>query len=66
MLALWIQRATLAAVPLETLGITADGLSVSMLSFSLAVSLATALVFGVGPALSTSRAEPAEALRGSR
>jgi predicted permease len=65
-LALWIQRVTLAAVPLDFLGVREIGLNGPMLLFALAVSLGTALFFGTGPALATSRAEPAEDLRGSR
>jgi putative ABC transport system permease protein len=65
-LALWIQRATLAAVPLDLLGVQEVGLSGPMLSFALAISLGTALLFGTGPAFSASRAQPAEELRGSR
>jgi len=65
-LALWIQRATLAAVPLDFLGVREIGLSGPMLLFALAVSFGTALLFGTGPALAASRAEPAEELRASR
>jgi predicted permease len=65
-LALWIQRATLAAAPLDLLGVREVGLDGAMLSFALAVSLGTVLLFGIGPAFSASRAEPAEELRGSR
>ncbi|MGW8266911.1 MAG: ABC transporter permease [Longimicrobiales bacterium] len=65
-LAFWIQRATLAAVPLELLGVRDVGLSGGMLSFALVASLTTALLFGTGPAFSASRAEPAEELKGSR
>jgi len=65
-LALWIQRATLSAVPLDLLGIREVGLSGPMLSFALVISLGTAVLFGTGPAFSASRAEPAEELRGSR
>ena len=65
-LALWIQRATLASVPLDLLGLQEVGLSGPMLSFALVVSLGTAVLFGTGPAFTASRAEPAEELRGSR
>jgi putative ABC transport system permease protein len=65
-LALWIQRATLAAVPLDLLGVQEVGLSGPMLSFALVITLGTALLFGTGPAISASRAQPAEELRGSR
>jgi predicted permease len=65
-LAVWIQQATLAAVPLDLLGVREVGLSAPMLAFALALSLGTALLFGTGPALSASRTEPAEELRGSR
>ena len=40
--------------------------SASVLGFALLLSLATGIVFGVGPAWITSRSDPADALRGGR
>jgi putative ABC transport system permease protein len=65
-LALWIQRSVLAAVPLDLLGVREMGLNGPMLIFALAASLGTAVLFGTGPALSASRAEPTEGLKGGR
>jgi putative ABC transport system permease protein len=65
-LAVLIQRATLAAVPLDLLGVREVGMSGAMLFFALAVSLGTAILFGTGPAFTASRTQPAEELRGSR
>lgn len=61
-LAVWLQGVALGAIPLEYAGITELGLSGTMLSFALLLSLATALVFGVMPAWSGSRANPGENL----
>ncbi len=47
------------------LGIVEVGLSVPMLSFTLLVSLGTALLFGAGPALIASQTDPSEELRSS-
>ena len=66
LLALWLQRITLAAVPLDLIGLREVGLSGPMLLFALAISLGTALLFGTGPALTASQADPAEELRGGR
>ena len=65
-LAVLIQRATLAALPLDLLGVREVGLNGFMLSFALLVSIGTALLFGTGPAFTASRTQPAEELRGSR
>jgi len=65
-MAFWIQRATLATVPLDLLGVRDVGLNGPMLSFAVLLSLGTVLIFGTGPAFAASRAEPAEELRGSR
>lgn len=66
LLAVLLQRAVLAAVPLDLLGVTEVGLNGPMLLFALSASMGTALLFGTGPALAASRAEPAEELRGGR
>ncbi len=65
-LAVFVQRAILAAVPLDLLGVTGVGLNGPMLLFALSASMGTALLFGTGPALAASRAEPAEELKGGR
>lgn len=65
LLALWLQRIVLSAFPLDLLGVQEVGLSGPMLAAALVVSLATALLFGVAPALTASQANPAEELRGS-
>ncbi|MFG1690983.1 ADOP family duplicated permease [Gemmatimonadota bacterium] len=64
-LALWLQRIILALFPLDLLGIAEVGLSGPMLSFTLLVTLGTALLFGAGPALTASQANPSEDLRSS-
>jgi predicted permease len=61
-LAVWLQGVALGAIPLEYAGITELGLSGTMLSFALLLSLGTALVFGVMPAWSGARANPGENL----
>jgi putative ABC transport system permease protein len=65
LLALWLQRLILTLYPLDVLGIVQVGLSLPMLSFTLLVSLGTALLFGAGPALIAARADPSEELRSS-
>ena len=57
-MAVWLQGLALGAIPLEYAGISELGLSGSMLTFALVLSLATALVFGVMPAWSGARADP--------
>jgi putative ABC transport system permease protein len=61
-LALWLQRLILFFMPMESLGIGEIGVSAPMLGFTLVASFATAIVFGVGPALTASQANPAAAL----
>jgi predicted permease len=61
-LALWLQWLIVLFMPLESLGITEIGMSLPMLGFALVASFATAIAFGVGPALTASQANPAEAL----
>jgi predicted permease len=63
LLALWLQRLILALFPLDLLGISEVGLSGPMLAFTLLVSLGTALLFGAGPAVSASQANPSKDLR---
>jgi putative ABC transport system permease protein len=62
LLAIWLQGLALGAIPLEYAGITELGLSGSMLTFALLLSLATALIFGAMPAWSGARANPGENL----
>ena len=66
LLALWIQRIVLSAFPLDLLGIHQVGLSGPMLTAALGVSMATAILFGVGPAFFASQADPADELGGGR
>jgi putative ABC transport system permease protein len=61
--AIWLQRLMLGFMPLDYLGITEIGMSAPMLVFATALSLATALVFGVVPAISGARTSPAENLK---
>ncbi len=61
-LALWLQRLIILFMPLDSLGIREIGMSAPMLGFALVASFATAVVFGVGPALTASRANPAATL----
>jgi predicted permease len=61
-LALWIQRLIIVFMPLDSLGIGAIGMPLSMLGFALVASFATAIVFGVGPALTASQVNPAATL----
>lgn len=62
--AVFFQRVLISLMPLDALGIREIGLSASMLGFALLVSLLTALVFGVVPALAGARANPVEDLKG--
>lgn len=64
LLALWLQDVALGAIPLEYAGITELKMSGGMLAFALFLSLGTALVFGVMPAWSGARADPAANLTG--
>jgi putative ABC transport system permease protein len=67
LLAIWLQDLILGFASLETLGLTDVGLSTRMLLFALALSLGTAVLFGLAPSLVGSRARPAEDLKeGSR
>ena len=61
-LALWLQRLIILFMPMDSLGIKEIGMSLPMLGFALVASFATAIVFGVGPALTVSQANPAAAL----
>jgi putative ABC transport system permease protein len=61
-LALWLQRLILLFMPMDSLGITHIGMSTPMLGFALAASLGTAVLFGIGPAVTASQANPAATL----
>ena len=63
-LAVWFQRLLISFLPLDALGIQEIGLSATMLGFALLLSLVTALLFGVLPAVAGARANPAEDLKG--
>jgi predicted permease len=66
-MALWLQDSILAFTSMEQLGLKDVGLSGGMLLFALALSLGTALLFGVAPSLAVTRANPSEDLKeGSR
>ena len=61
--ALWLQRLILTFLPLDLLGIREVGLSAPMLGFAVALSTATSIVFGAGPALTASHVNAAEDLK---
>jgi putative ABC transport system permease protein len=63
-LAVWFQRMLIGFMPLDALGIEEIGLSATMLGFALLLSVVTALVFGVFPAATGARANPAEDIKG--
>jgi len=63
-LSVFFQRLLVSFLPLDALGIREIGLSASMLGFALLLSLLTALIFGVFPAVAGARANPAEDLKG--
>jgi putative ABC transport system permease protein len=63
-LAIWLQGLLLTFMPLDNLGIEGIGISLPMLGFAVLLSAVTALVFGVIPAISGARANPAEDLKG--
>ncbi len=63
-LATFFQRLLISFMPLDALGIREIGLSATMLGFALLLSITTALVFGVIPAVTGARANPAEDLKG--
>jgi len=60
----WLQRGILAFVSLDALGPVEPALASPTLGFALALSALTALLFGVVPSLSVTRADPASDLRG--
>ncbi len=62
-LAIWLQGIMIRFMPLDYLGITEIGLSLPVSMFALALSVGTALVFGVGPAASATRTDPVENLK---
>jgi putative ABC transport system permease protein len=61
--AVWLQDLILGFASMETLGLRDVGISGSMLGFALVLCLATALLFGVVPALATVRKNPGEDLK---
>ncbi len=62
-MALWLQRLLLTLMPLDLLGIRDIGLSGQMLGFAILLSVVTAVLFGVGPAIAASRTDPVGDLR---
>jgi putative ABC transport system permease protein len=66
-MAVWLQDAILGFLSMDSLGIGEVGLSGTMLSIALAVSLATVILFGVFPSILASRPNlAAELKQGSR
>lgn len=65
-LAVWFQKLILGYVSMDLLGIHEGGLSVSMLSFALVLSVATVLLFGVFPSMVAARTNPARDLAEGR
>lgn len=63
-LAIWFQRMLIGFMPLDAIGIQEIGLSAMMLGFALLLSVVTALVFGVIPAITGARANAAEDIKG--
>ncbi len=64
-LAVWLQGLILAYMPLDYLGIERLGVSAPVLVFALTITIGTALLAGGFPALSGSRANPAQQLNGA-
>jgi putative ABC transport system permease protein len=64
LLALWLRGLVLRYLPVGVIAEQGLGLSAPALVFALAVSLGTALVFGAGPAVTGTRADPARDLVG--
>ena len=62
-LAIWLQRLMLGFIPLDYLGISEIGVSAPMLAFATALSLVTALIFGVAPAINGAKTNPSENLK---
>ena len=59
LLASWLQAILLRVTPLESLGVAEVGVDATVLLFALALSVTTALVSGLVPALRSGRAQPA-------
>jgi putative ABC transport system permease protein len=62
--AVWLQRTLVASTPLTRLGLGAPGLQPEVLVFALGLALLTVLLFGLAPAVSAARVDPAEELKG--
>jgi putative ABC transport system permease protein len=62
--AVWLQRTLLASTPLTRLGLQATTLHPEILVFALGLALATVLLFGLAPALSVTRGDLVEGLKG--
>jgi putative ABC transport system permease protein len=62
-IALVLQRSLVAATPLTGMGLDTVGFQPAVLVFALALSLVTVLVFGLAPALATSRVDLSESLK---
>ncbi len=62
--AVWLQRTLLAATPLTRLGLDAVSLHPEVLVFALGLALVTVLLFSLAPALSVTRGDLVEGLKG--
>ena len=62
-LAILLQRLMVGFIPLDYLGISEIGVSAPMLAFATVLSLVTALIFGVAPAISAANTSPSENLK---
>jgi predicted permease len=65
-IAVWLQKLILGFVSMDLLGVQEGGLSISMLSFALVLSVTTVLLFGVFPSVVVARANPAQDLTEGR
>lgn len=61
--ALAVERSLVAATPLTRMGLETVGIQPAVLVFALGLSIVTVLVFGLAPALLTSRVDLSESLR---
>jgi putative ABC transport system permease protein len=67
LLAIWLQDLILGFASMELLGLQDIGVSGQMMTFALALTMVTALLFGIAPSLLGSRTRPVEDLKeGSR
>ncbi len=62
-MAIWLLRLMLSLIPLERLRVSDTAVSIPVLAFAVALSLATGLVFGILPALRGARADVVDDLK---